>query len=224
MSAVLITSILAAAKLGPPPGRHKERAAPPGRPSRLHLAEHLLTQGASRAAALVYGEDVALRAELLAAEPARAQALELSLERAAAARLARAEAGTRRGEPAPFAAAAERVRLVADAPSVAAFARQVQERVRECERLAAEPGATSPGPLGTAGTAGACWTVALDAEWKPDFASRDNHPPSLLQLASDELIWLALELVLVSPFVRLLGFGFQSDLDKLHSGFGVGNW
>lgn len=237
------------------------------RPSRLSLVEHLLAQNAPRAAAHFYWEDEALRDELRATSPERAAQLDAMLRQAEPSAALPAADGT----SALFVAPVELVRLVDDAPSVSAFARCVHERVAQSDAAQGRSADEHGGPL--------TWMVALDAEWQPDLSVGSNNPPSLLQLASDEAIWLidlqtllrprppaairdaaatadkvvaaaatgavgaeeraaqqgvaldhassveaellgALGLLLTSPSVCILGFSFQSDLDKLYNAFG----
>ena len=209
------------------------------RVSRLGLVEHLLAQNAPRAAACIYSEE--LRHELRVAAPERARQLDALLavrdpsadERGASDALAR-------GSGALFVAPRERVNIVADPVAVSAFARVVRTRVADAEAEADHEG----GARGELDAPARGWTVALDAEWRPDLSAGSNNPPSLLQLASDEMIWLidlqalveprapsgptaaevelvgALGVLLGSPAVRILGFSIQSDLDKLNGAFG----
>jgi uncharacterized protein with PIN domain len=144
-------------------------------------------------------------------------------------------AATARPQGELFVAPAERIRFVSDAASVAAFASSVRAAL-----AAAADGADA-------------WTVAVDAEWKPDLMAGSSNPPTLLQLASAETIWLiclqsllvpcapdasdapadaplpsgaelelvdSLALVLGSPHAQLIGFGFETDLSKLHGAYG----
>ena len=158
-------------------------------PKTAALVEHLLAQGAARAAS-------------------RLAAVELTED--ASSRTA-----------APFVVPPERIRAVESAASASEFAAMSQELI-----------ASGNGAL------------ALDAEWRPD-VGLSRPLPSLVQVATaaaadgEELpaeacaVWLvdierlradpaalrlaleALDAALTSDDVRVLGFGLQSDLDKL---------
>jgi len=121
-----------------------------------------------------------------------------------------------------FSVPATAVRLVADAASAIEFAEFVRR------------------------TVGLQSTVAIDVEWRPDAPSSPKHRPSLVQLAaaappataSEPWVWLidleqrdvvatshaleGLRALLASDRTRILGFGLQTDVDRLQMLFDSG--
>ena len=95
-------------------------------------------------------------------------------------------------------------------------------------------------------TVGLQSTVAIDVEWRPDAPSSPKHRPSLVQLAaaappasaSEPWVWLidleqrdvvvtshaleGLRALLASDRTRILGFGLQTDVDRLQMLFDSG--
>ena len=121
-----------------------------------------------------------------------------------------------------FSVPATAVRLVADEASAIEFAEFVRR------------------------TVGLQSTVAIDVEWRPDAPSSPKHRPSLVQLAaaappataSEPWVWLidleqrdvvatshaleGLRALLASDRTRILGFGLQTDVDRLQMLFDSG--
>lgn len=121
-----------------------------------------------------------------------------------------------------FSVPATAVRLVADEASAIEFAEFVRR------------------------TVGLQSTVAIDVEWRPDAPSSPKHRPSLVQLAaaappataSEPWVWLidleqrdvvatshaleGLRALLASDRTRVLGFGLQTDVDRLQMLFDSG--
>jgi hypothetical protein len=121
-----------------------------------------------------------------------------------------------------FSVPATAVRLVADEASAIEFAEFVHR------------------------TVGLQSTVAIDVEWRPDAPSSPKHRPSLVQLAaaappataSEPWVWLidleqrdvvatshaleGLRALLASDRTRILGFGLQTDVDRLQMLFDNG--